>query len=211
MKGCAALNTEDYYQMCKEHLNPGGVVSLWIPLYESNPETIKSVLATFFKVFPNGILWSNDSDGSGYDAVLFGQVEPTHIDLEALQARLDRDDHARVRESLKEAGFPSAISLLATYAGKATDLQGWMRDAQINTDKNLRLQYLAGMALNTYMGTEILNDIMKSYKFPENVFSGSAGGKQALKEAIEKPRNKSSVNTAAKNSGPATNTPASDF
>ena len=74
VKGCAALNTVEYYEMCKAHLNPGGVMSLWIPFYESNSETIKSVLATFFKVFPNGIVWSNDENGSGYDAVLFGQV-----------------------------------------------------------------------------------------------------------------------------------------
>ena len=36
VKGCAALNTVEYYQMCKAHLNPGGVMSLWIPFYESN-------------------------------------------------------------------------------------------------------------------------------------------------------------------------------
>ena len=61
VKGCAALNTVEYYQMCSDHLNPGGSVSLWIPLYESNLDTTKSVIATFFKVFPNGILWSNDT------------------------------------------------------------------------------------------------------------------------------------------------------
>src|SRR5262249_55259278 len=71
VKGCAALNTVEYYQLCRDHLNPGGSVCLWIPLYESNVETAKSVIATFFRVFPNGILWSNDRRGAGYDAVLF--------------------------------------------------------------------------------------------------------------------------------------------
>ena len=56
VKGCAALNTVEYYQMCRDHLNPGGSVCLWIPLYESNQETAKSVIATFFQVFPQGIL-----------------------------------------------------------------------------------------------------------------------------------------------------------
>ena len=60
VKGCAALNTVEYYQMCREHLKPGGVMSLWIPLYESDNETIKSVISTFFQVFPNGMLFSND-------------------------------------------------------------------------------------------------------------------------------------------------------
>jgi len=56
VKGCAALNTVDYYQMCKDHLNPGGVMSLCIPLYESNVETAKSVIATFFNFAPAEVL-----------------------------------------------------------------------------------------------------------------------------------------------------------
>jgi len=180
VKGCAALNTVEYYQMCKQHLKPGGVMSLWIPLYETNLETAKSLIATFFKVFPNGILWSNDSEGEGYDAVLFGQAEPIQIDVDNLQNRLDREDHALVKRSLAEVGFHSVIGLLATYAGQATDLQEWMRDAQINTDRNLRLQYLAGMSLNSYIGSEILADISRYYKFPEKVFLCSQQRRQML-------------------------------
>lgn len=181
VKGCAALNTIEYYQMCKAHLKPGGVMSLWIPLYENDTATVKSMIATFFKVFPNGILWSNDDKGDGYDAVLFAQVEPTQIDLDQLHQRLARADHERVRDSLKEAGFTNVTDLIATYAGQARDLQEWMRDAEINTDRNLRLQYLAGMSLNTYMGSEILSGITRYKKFPDNLFTGSGAQKQALR------------------------------
>ena len=105
VKGCAALNTVEYYQMCRDHLNPGGSVSLWFPINEGNLETAKSVIATFFQVFPHGILWSNELEGHGYDAVLFGQVEPTVIDVDELQRRLDRPDHRLVKQSLREVGF----------------------------------------------------------------------------------------------------------
>jgi spermidine synthase len=197
VKGCAALNTVEYYQMCKEHLNPGGVVALWIPLYESNQDTAKSVIATFFKVFPEGILWSNENGGEGYDAVLFAQVEPTVIDVDGLQQRLDRPDHRAVKESLQQVGFGTrktrlgggegrevAVDLLATFAGKASQLKEWSQDAQINTDRNLRLQYLAGMWLNTYMGKEILSGILRYYSFPEQTFVGSPESVQALKDAL---------------------------
>ncbi len=184
VKGCAALNTVEYYDMCKKHLNPGGVVSLWIPLYESNTPTIKSVLATFFRVFPNGVLWSNDTNGEGYDAVLFGQDQPTRIDVDALQARLDLPENAPVKQSLDDVGFHSAEDLLSTYAGQARDLQEWMKDAQINTDRNLRLQYLAGMAYNTYIGTEILTGITRYYRFPSNLFVGTDVRLQSLEEKL---------------------------
>ncbi|MGA3178822.1 MAG: SAM-dependent methyltransferase [Verrucomicrobiota bacterium] len=185
VKGCAALNTVEYYQMCKEHLNPGGVMSLWIPFYESNSETIKSVLATFFKVFPNGIVWSNDADGNGYDAVLFGQVEPTRIDVAGWQDRLDRPDYAAVKLSLEDAGFHSAVDLLATYAVQASDLGEWMADAQINTDGNMRLQYLAGMSLNTYDQTKILSEITRHYHFPNDLFVGREAWTGLLQDRLK--------------------------
>ena len=186
VKGCAALNTVEYYEMCKAHLKPGGVMSLWIPLYESNAETVKSVISTFFKVFPNGVLWSNDDNGQGYDAVLFGQVDPSRIDLDKLQARLDRPDHARVKRSLDEAGFPTALDLLATYAGQARDLQEWMSDAQINTDRNMRLQYLAGWAVNSFLSGEIFNGILQYQRYPENLFTGSGEKQEVLKARLRK-------------------------
>ena len=119
--------------MCRDHLNPGGIVCLWIPLYESNLDTTKSVIATFFQVFPHGILWNNQREGEGYDSVLFGQVEPTVIDVDLLQRRLDRPDHQLVRQSLRDVGFgevkelksgevvvlEEGMDLLATYSGQA--------------------------------------------------------------------------------------------
>jgi spermidine synthase len=185
VKGCAALNTIEYYTMCKEHLNPGGVMSLWIPFYESDTNTIKSVLSTFFKVFPNGIVWSNDNDGVGYDAVLFGQVEPTRIDVAAWQERLDRPDYAAVKSSFEDAGFHSAVDLLSTFAIQATDLTNWMADAQINTDANMRLQYLAGWSVNSYMQGNILHDITHNYHFPKDIFVGREAWTSLLQSRLK--------------------------
>jgi spermidine synthase len=196
VKGCAALNTVEYYEMCKAHLRPGGLVTLWIPLYESNEETTKSVIATFFKVFPKGIIWSNEREGHGYDAVLFGEADPEPIDLDKLQERLDRKDHELVKQSLQDVGFGTSksnlvgserevtIDLLATFAGQANQMKEWSKGAQINTDRNLRLQYLAGMWLNSYMEDRILGNILKYYHFPKDTFVGSPQRVQALKEAL---------------------------
>jgi len=173
VKGNAALNTYEYYQMCKEHLNPGGIMSLWMPFYESNPDTVKSLISTFFAVFPNGMIFSNDSNGSGYDAVLLGQNGTTQINLNELRQRLNRPDHAQAAQSLAEVNFNSVEDLLATYAGRAADMHQWMKDAQLNYDRNLRLQYLAGMWLNSYMESMIFSEILEYYKFPDDLFIGS--------------------------------------
>ena len=81
---------------------------LWIPLYETSLETTKSVISTFFEVFPNGILWCNNHEGSGYDAVLFGQIEPTVIDIDRVRERLECADHELVKKSLEDVGFGSS-------------------------------------------------------------------------------------------------------
>ena len=55
--------------------------------------------------------------------------------------------------------------------------------AQINTDRNLRLQYLAGMWLNSDMGERILSSILAYYRFPDQTFVGSPESLHALKQA----------------------------
>ena len=215
VKGCAALNTVEYYQMCRDHLNPGGIVCLWIPLYESNLDTTKSVIATFFQVFPHGVLWSNQREGEGYDSVLFGQVEPTVIDVDLLQRRLDRPDHQLVRQSLRDVGFgevkelksgevvvlEEGMDLLATYSGQAPLLKEWSRGAQINTDRNLRLQYLAGMWLNSQMGEKILSSIRAYYRFPDQIFVGSPENVDSLKQVLDDEGRKASTGVSGEHSG----------
>jgi spermidine synthase len=76
VKGAATLYTKEYFDLVKKHLNPGGIVTQWVPLYESHLDVVKSEFATFFNVFPTGTVWSNDINGKGYDVVLAGRVDP---------------------------------------------------------------------------------------------------------------------------------------
>ena len=188
VKGSATLYSKEYFELVKEHLNPGGIVTQWVPLYESSREVVKSELATFFDVFPNGTLWGNEN-GGGYDTVVMGQVEPARIDLDAIGARLDSPNHVPVVESLREVGFPTLTSLLATYGGQERDMRPWLTGAEINRDGNLRLQYLAGMALNISIEGLIYNEILSYRTFPRNLFAGSDERLRGLQAAIQSSSN----------------------
>jgi len=183
VKGSATLYSKEYFELVKEHLNPGGVVTQWVPLYESSTDVVKSELATFFDVFPNGTLWGNEN-GGGYDSVALGQVEPARIDVDTLEARLNRPDHQRVAQSLFDVGFNSVYSLLGTYGGQPRELRPWLTGAEINRDGNLRLQYMAGLALNLSMAQSIYNEILNLRVFPRDVFLGSADRLQRLRASI---------------------------
>ncbi len=187
VRGAATLYSVEYFEYCKEHLNPGGVIAQWVPLYETSFDVVRSEIATFMKAFPNGTIWSNDIDGEGYDIVLLAQVGPSKIDVDGLQNRLDRNDYRRVRESLEEVGFPSAVALLATYAGQGPDLTAWLEGAQLNKDRNLRLEYLAGMALNLSIEDEILNAMLEYRRYPKSLFVASDSLERSLKTAMKPP------------------------
>jgi len=185
VKGSATLYTKEYFDLCKRRLNPGGFITQWVPLYESNRDAVMSEIATFFEVFPNGTIWGNDTDmEEGYDIVLLGQVGPARIDIDAIQQRLDRPDHARVDSSLRELGLGSAIQLLSTYGGDAAGLHEWLRAAQINRDRNLRLQYLAGLSPNAQSAAAIYSEILRFRKFPDYFLTASPERSQALKRAL---------------------------
>jgi spermidine synthase len=187
VKGSATLYSKEYFQMVKDHLNPGGVVTQWVPLYESSADVVRSEIATFFSVFPGGSVWANELNGGGYDVFLLGQAEPGKIDIDAMQARLDRPEYARVTDSLREVGLGSAVQLLATYAGQDKDLQPWLQGAEINRDGNLRLQYMAGMAVNSNSEQAIYSEMLRYRQFPFNLITGSERSLAMLASAIGSP------------------------
>jgi spermidine synthase len=184
VKGSATLYTEEYFELVKSHLNPGGIVTQWVPLYESDSAVVKSEIATFFEAFPDGTIWSNDENGKGYDVVLLGQVGGTKIDLDAIQQRLEQPEYSAVAQSLNEVSFQSVFDLFGTYAGRAQDLAPWLKDAEINRDRNLRLQYLAGFRSNWYRSEGIFNEMVVYRKFPSELFAGSDTSLAILKLKI---------------------------
>ena len=181
VKGAAALYSEEYYEMCRQHLNPGGIITQWVPLYESTPETVKSELATFFKALPYGTIWSNDNAGDGYDLVVLGGLNPMRIQMGDLDALLKRPEYADVLESLKSIHIKNALTLVSTYAGNRADLADWLKDAQINRDRNMRLQYLAGMGLNANQIDDIFDEIITHLTFPEEMIVGTEHEKRLLR------------------------------
>ncbi|HEY3318413.1 MAG TPA: fused MFS/spermidine synthase [Coriobacteriia bacterium] len=183
-KGAATLSTTEFFQSVKSHLNPGGVVTVWVPLYQTRLETVQSEIATFMSVFPNGVAWGNIANGMGYDIVLSGRADDTPIDVDAVEARVMRPEYAPVRESLSSVGFGSADDLFATFSGYGPELRQWLAGAQINRDRNLRLQYLAGVGLGNTDSDAIYQDMVAHRSWPEGLFKGSQRRLDALRRKI---------------------------
>ena len=185
VKGAAALYTREFWQLCKARLNDGGVVTVFVQLYETTEDAVRSELATFLDVFPNGAVFANTVEGMGYDVVLVGRNGDEPIDVARLTHRLEDSDYARVSASLRAVGFDSALDLLSTFTADAASLEPWLTGAELNTDRNLRLQYLAGEGLNVLAAAQIFAAIASSEtRVPPKLFTGTPAQLEELRQRL---------------------------
>lgn len=72
--GSGNLYTVEYFELCREHLNPGGMVAQYLPLHKLRPADFLGLIRTFHSVFPECTVWLGH-----YHAVLLGSTEAIRI------------------------------------------------------------------------------------------------------------------------------------
>ena len=77
------------------------------------------------------------------------------------------------------------FDVAAGDVGSAQDLAPWLKDALINRDRNLRLQYLAGLGSHLYQSGPIYAEMLTFRKLPQDLFVGSDALKRAVLAGIE--------------------------
>jgi spermidine synthase len=187
VRGAATLYSQEYLRLSKEHLNPGGVATQWIPMYETDERSVKSQIATFASVFPDTTLWNPDMLEEGYDLVALGRVEESPIIEADIQKRIVAAP--LLRDSLAGVNLRTAGDILSTYAGRGKDLAPWLVDAEINRERSLRLQYLAGLAANRDNRYGIFQAILDYRRYPADLFVASADIEARLRSWYDRPPN----------------------
>ncbi len=89
--GSGNLYTREYFELCRSRLNPGGLVSQYLPLHKLRAVELMGLIATFHDVFPDCAVWLGH-----YHAVLLGSTAPLRIDFDDWAARaaaLGEDPH----------------------------------------------------------------------------------------------------------------------
>ena len=184
VKGSATLYTKEYFELVKSHLNPGGIVTQWVPLYESDSAVVKSEIATFFRSLSRRHDLEQRRERQRLRRGAAGPGRQNQYQPGRHRAASGSGGLRRVAQSLNEVGFQSVFDLFGTYAGNARDLAPWLADAQINRDRNLRLQYLAGFRSNWYRSDKIFDEMVVYRKFPDQLFTGPEASRQTLKLKI---------------------------
>ncbi|WP_300161906.1 fused MFS/spermidine synthase [Solidesulfovibrio sp.] len=61
MAGVANLYSREYFQLIRDRLTDGGMVTYWLPVFEISPEDAKAILKAFSEVFEHASLWMGDN------------------------------------------------------------------------------------------------------------------------------------------------------
>jgi spermidine synthase len=170
VRGNSVLFSQEYYAIVKDKLNRGGIATQWVPLYETSEKAIQIQMRTFVDAFPDGTVFNSQPEAKGYDVVLLGQVEPLHIDIAAVQKRID--DNEALRKSLADVKLTSALDIFGSYGTRGRELGAWLQDTPVNRDFSLKLEYISGLAFNFQVADEIYANMIKGRTYPEDIFSG---------------------------------------
>jgi len=120
--GSGSLYTADYFQQCRDHLKPGGMVSQYLPLHKLRPEEFLGIVKTFESVFPHSTVWLGH-----YHAVLLGGLNPLQTDFDQWDEnvkKLGKDQHFYV----------NAYHLAATLMLDGPAINQLGAQSNINTD-----------------------------------------------------------------------------
>lgn len=134
--GSGALYTRDWFELCRERLAPGGMVSQYLPLHKLRPEDFRGLLRTFAEVFPHGAVWLGH-----YHAVLVGGLDPLDTEWDDWRARVEdlgQDPHFYV----------DPYHLAASLALAPAQLASLTADARINTDDRSYTEFFRPASLD---------------------------------------------------------------
>jgi spermidine synthase len=140
-RGAGYLYTAEYFKLAADHLNPGGVIAQWLPIYELTPQDLRSIVRTFREHFRHTLLWLTH-----YDAELVGSNDPLRIDEAELARRMAAP---AVAADLSRVMMGSATDLLSYFVMGTDGMARFSRDGVLNTDDRLYLEFSAPFSIAT--------------------------------------------------------------
>jgi spermidine synthase len=137
--GNGSLYTEDYFRLCARRLRPGGVISMWLPMYSLRTQDFRSIVRAFRDVFPHVSIWYPLSVESPFTIVL--ATPGRTISLARLAERMDDPP---VRADLARIGVDDPATMLSYLLLGPEDVDRWVADVPPHTDDLPTVEYGSG-------------------------------------------------------------------
>lgn len=129
--GAGSLYTREQFEAVRSRLTPGGLFCQWLPLFQLDLPTLKTIVRTFLDVFPQAdavlLRFNADTPVLG----LVGSTVPLQPDPAAYARRVS---DPVLREALKPLVLTEPLPFFGTWFADADWLRTLAGDAPINTD-----------------------------------------------------------------------------
>ncbi len=136
-KSNANLYTSEYFRLCRERINSGGALVIWLNITGISTYDLKTALNTFLSVYPEGSVWYFSNVPTHY-VLLLGTVEPLSIDVTKY---LERFRDTKVLADLEEIGLSDPWKFLNSFVTAGPALRAWAAEGAINTNENAYLEF----------------------------------------------------------------------
>jgi spermidine synthase len=134
--GVADLFSLEFFRLCRDRLNPDGLVCIWLQGYEMSPESFRSVVRTFQAVFPHMSVWKSPSP----DYLLVGANGNGTVDYRTIARRMREPAVARDLALLHVRTPAELLAHRVMGEGGAARLAA---GAPVHTDDNALLEFAA--------------------------------------------------------------------
>ncbi|HET9478706.1 MAG TPA: fused MFS/spermidine synthase, partial [Pyrinomonadaceae bacterium] len=133
--GVANLFTQEFFELGRQRLSEQGIFVQWVQIYQLSTESLRSVLATYHKVFPHVLVFRVAGSSRGKDLLLIGSNE--RLSLDGLSQRLLDQ---RVAAELARVNIRSEADVRSWFVCDESRLGPAVAGARINTDDNMHIE-----------------------------------------------------------------------
>jgi len=148
--GVAALFTREFFQAARARLAPHGIICQWAHTYNIADRDLRSIVATFTSVFPNGTLWLIGGD----DVLLVGSND----DRDDIASRLPNLAHnwqrPGVADDLATVAAVEPFSVASLLSAEPDQLAHYTAGATLLTDDRMALEFSGPRALHASSAEE---------------------------------------------------------
>lgn len=159
ISGVGYLYTSEYYRAIKGHLNDGGIICQWMPMYNISARSFRVAFRTFSEVFTNSSFWYVRGHG-----LFVGKRDNGPVDYSEVVRRFN---DPTVKRDLNSIGIMSPNELFGHMMMGPRQIKEYLErtsETTLNTDDNAWLEHRTPSEFLNQTD-EILNDLLPSVGF----------------------------------------------
>jgi len=132
--GMGLLFTREFFELAKSHLQPGGIMLIWMGIYDLNLESTRMIARTFQSVFPETTFWESITAG---DYLLVGFNGPSQMDYSAAKRAMQ---DPKVQSDLARAGLDTPEKVMARFLMGPKELAAFVDGGPLHTDDRRQIE-----------------------------------------------------------------------